>query len=92
MTFPNDGICVIKMEYSEVEISAVLGASEQERKHLRKLDKVMEPVAAYRLKELQHFQAMKKLDTWRRTYGYDRDDSWMHGTRPLSPKEFAASL
>ena len=54
--------------------------------------KVMEIVAAYRPKELKHFQAMEELATWRRTYGYDRDDSWMHGTRPLAPEEFTASL
>ena len=92
MTIPNDGTCVIKMEYSEEKISAVLAVSEQERKRSRKLGKVMETVAAYRLKELQHFQAMEQLATWRRTHGYDRDDSWMHGTRPLSPQEFTASL
>ena len=91
MTFPT-GSRVIKMENSEEEISAVLGAPKQERKRLQKLGKVMETVAAYRLKKLQHFQAMKQLATWRRTHGYDRDDSWMHGTRPLSPQEFTASL
>ena len=90
--FPNDGTCVVKMEYAEEEISAVLAESEQERKRLRKLGKVMEAVAAYRLKELQHFQAREQLATWRRTHGYNRDDSWMHGTRPLSPQEFTASL
>ena len=74
MTFPNDGIYVIKMKYSEEEISALLAESEQERKHWRKLGKVIETVAAYRLKELQHFQAMEQLATWRRTHGYDRDD------------------
>ena len=92
MTFPNDGTCVMKMEYSEEEISALLAESEHERKRLRKLGKVMETVAPYRFKELQHFQAMEQLATWRRTHGYDRDDSWMHGTRPLSPQEFTASL
>ena len=59
---------------------------------MRKLGKVMETVAAYRLKELKHFQAMEKLGTWRRTYGYDRDNSWMYGTRPLAPEKFTASL
>ena len=65
MTFPT-GNSVIKMEYSEEEISAVFGASEeeilavlaeseQERKRLRKLGKVMETAAAYRPNELQHF-------------------------------------
>ena len=92
MTFPNDGTCVIKREYSEEEISAVLAESEQERKHLRKLDKVMETVAAYCLKELKHFQAMEQVATWRKTHGYDRDDNWMPGTRPLSPQEFTANL
>ena len=92
MTFPNDGTGVVKIEYSEDEISAVLAESEQARKHRQKLAKVTETAAAYRLKELQHFQAMEPLATWRRTHGYDRDDSWMHGTRPLSPQEFTASL
>ena len=92
MTFPNDGTCVIKMKYSEEEISALLAESEQERKRLRKLGKVMETVAPYRLKELQHFQAMEQLATSWRTHGYDRDDSWMHSTRPLSPQQFTASL
>ena len=92
MTFKNDGTYVTKMEYSEKEISAVLAVPEQERKRLRKLGKVMETVAAYRLKSLQHFQAMEQLATWRRTHGYDRDDSWIHGTRFLSPQEFTASL
>ena len=92
MTFPNDGTYVIKTEHSEEEISAVLAESEQEQKRLRKLGKVMETVAAYRLKELQHFQAMKQLATWRTTHGYDRDDSWMHGACLLSPQEFTASL
>ena len=73
------------------EISAVLAASEQERKRLWKLGKVMETVAAYRLKELEYFQAMEQLAT-SRTHGCDRDDSWMHGTRPLLPQEFTASL
>ena len=63
LTFPNDGTGVVRMEYSVDEISAVLGASEQERKPLRKLSKVMETVAAHRLKELQHFQAMEQLAT-----------------------------
>ena len=54
--------------------------------------KITETVAAYRLKELQYLQAREQLATWRRTHGYDRDDSWMHGTLLLSPQEFTASL
>ena len=63
MTFTTDGNCVIKMEASDEEISAVLAESEQERKSLRKLGKVMETVAAHRLKEMKHFQAIEKLAT-----------------------------
>ena len=92
MTFPNDGTGVVKMEHSEDEISAVLAESEQARKHRQKLAKVTEIVAAYRLKELQHFQAREQLATWRRTHSYDCNDSWMHGTHPISPQEFTASL
>ena len=72
MTFPNDGTGVVKMEYSEEEISAVLAESEQERKRLRKLGKVMETVAAYRLRKMKNLQAVEKLATWRRAHGYDR--------------------
>ena len=35
---------------------------------------------------------MEQLATWRRTHGYDRDDSWMHEILPLSPQEFTASV
>ena len=92
MTFTTDGTCMVKMEYLDEQIPAVLNESRQERKRLRKLGKVVETVAAYRLKESKHFQAMEKLATWRRIYGYDRDDSWMHGPRPLAPEQFTASL
>ena len=52
----------------------------------------MELVADHRLQQLKHFQAREQLATWRRAHGYDRDDSWMHDTRPLSSEEFAANL
>ena len=92
MAFPNDGTYVIKKEYFDEEISAVLIESRQARKHMRKLGKVTETVAACRLRKIKILQAVEKLATWRRTYGYDRDDSWMHGTRPLAPEESTASL
>ena len=63
LTFTTDGTCVIKMAYSDEEISAVLAESRQARKHMQKLAKVTETVAAYRLKELQHFQAMEQVPT-----------------------------
>ena len=65
------GTGVVKMEYSEKEISTVFAESEQERKCLRKLGKVMETVAAYRLREMKNLQAVEKLATWRRAYCYD---------------------
>ena len=77
------------MGYSKKEISAVLSESEQARRHRQKLAKVTETVAAYRLREIKNSQAREQLATWRRTHGFDRDDSWMHGTLPLSPDEFA---
>ena len=51
MTFPTGGV---KIEYSEDEISAILGESEQARKHRQKLAKVTETVAAYRLREMEN--------------------------------------
>ena len=62
MAFPT-GSSVTKMEYSEEKITAVLAVSEQERKRLGKLGKVMETFVPYRLKGLQHFQAMEQLAT-----------------------------
>ena len=71
MTFPNDGTCVIKMECSEEEIPAALAESRQARKHMQKLAKVTESVAAYRLREMKNLQAVEKLAFWMRTYDYD---------------------
>ena len=70
----------------------MLEESREASKHLRKLGRVMGIIADHRLQQLQHFQAVEQLATWRKTYGYDREDSWMHGTLPLSPQEFTASL
>ena len=96
MTFTTDGTCVVKKEYSDEEISAVLAESRQARKRLRKLGKVTETIAAYRLKEMTHLQAVEKLATWRGACGFDRlvegDGSWVHGTRPPTPEEFTPSL
>ena len=83
---------VAKMGYSKENISVVLSESEQARKRRQKLAKVTETVAAYRLREMKSFQAREQLATWRRTHGFDRDDSWVHGTLPLSSEEFAQSL
>ena len=61
------------MGYSKEEISSVLGESEQAQKHNRKkLAKVTETVAAYRLREMKNLQAVEELATWKRAYSYDR--------------------
>ena len=41
---------------------------------------------------MKNLQAVEELATWRKTHGYNQDESWMHGTLPLSPQEFTASL
>ena len=52
--------------------------------------------ATHRLKELRHLQAVEKLATWRRTYGFDRiedgDNEWVHRPLPPTPDQIAASL
>ena len=63
MTFSSDNSMVVKMEYSEDEISAVLAESREARKHLRKLGRVMMTVAAHRQKEVRHLQVVEKLVT-----------------------------
>ena len=63
---------------------------------MRKLGKVTETVAAYRLREMGHLQTVEKLATWRRAHGYDRiaddDDHWASRPLLLTPEEFTASL
>ena len=53
-------------------------------------------VPAHRLKELRHLQAVEKLATWRRTYGFDRiaddDDQGASRPLPLTPEQFTASF
>ena len=80
MTFPTG--MVEKRKYSDEEMKAMLVESREASKHSSKLDRVMEIVADHRLQQLKHFQAREQVATWRRTHGYDRDNSWMHGTRP----------
>ena len=78
--------------YSDDELKAMLEESREASKHSRKLGRVMGIVADRRLQQLKYFQAREHIATWRRTHGYDRDDSWMHCTRPLSPEEFTQNL
>ena len=58
--------------------------------------KVTEAVAVYRLREMKNLQAVEKLATWRRTYGYDRvaadNYQWASRPLPLTPEQFTQSL
>ena len=96
MTLSNDGRCMAENKYLEEEISAVLAESREARNHLRKLGRVMKTVAAHRLKELIHIQALEKLATWRRTHGFDQiangDNQWASRPLPPTPEHFTASL
>ena len=69
MTFLID---VMKMEYCEDEILAVLHESEQDRKRRRVLAKVNETVAAHLLQQVKDLLALEKLATWRRMDSFDR--------------------
>ena len=60
MTFSTGGV---KMEYSEDEISSILGESEQAQTHRQKLARLTENVAAYRLREMKNLQAVEELAT-----------------------------
>ena len=84
MAFPT-GMGEMK-KYSNDELKEMLEESREASKHSRKLGRVMGIVADRRLQQLQYFQAREQLATWRRTHGYDRDDSWMHGTLLLPPQ------
>ena len=83
---------VVKMGYSEEEISAVLNESEQARKHRHKLAKVTGTVAAYRLREIKNLQAVEELATRRRAYGYKQTaadyNQWASRPLPLTPEQF----
>ena len=96
MTFSSDNSMVVKMGHSEEETSAMLVEARKARKHLRKLGRVIKVVATHRLKGLRHLQAVEKLATWRRTYGFDRlangDDSWVDRNLPPTPEQITASL
>ena len=92
MTFITDGTCVVKMEYSDEEISTVLAESRQARKHLRTLGNVTETLAAYRLKEMKSLQAVEKLATWRRTNGYDREHGSRHEHRRMNRSKYRTGM
>ena len=95
MTFLTD---MMKDEYTEEEILAVLVELEKERKRRRTLVIVTENVDAHRHQKMRDLLAFEKLATWRRMNDFDRvadgEDSWFHGPRllPPTPEEVTASL
>ena len=95
MTFLTD---MMKKEYTEEEILAVLVESEKDRKRRRTLAIVTETVDAHRHQKMRDLLAFKKLATWRRMNGFDRvadgEDSWFRGPRslPPTPEEVTVSL
>ena len=96
MPFSTDSSMVVKMRYSEDEMSAMLAESKEARKHLRKMGKIMKTAATHRLKELRHLHVVEKVATWRRTSGFDRiaggDNQWVHGPSSPTPEQIAASM
>ena len=95
MTFLTD---VMKKEYTEEEILAVLVESEKDRKRRRMLAIVTKTVDAHRLQKMRDLLAFEKLATWRRMNGFDRvadgEGNWFHGPRslPPTPEEYAADI
>ena len=87
---------MVKMKYSEDEMSAMIAKSREACKRLRKLGMIRKTIATHCLKELRHLRAVEKLTTWRRTYSFDRledgDDQWFHGPLPPTPEQITASM
>ena len=90
------GSCVVKIKYTEDEVSATIAESRKACKRLRKLGMIRKTVATHRLKNLRHLRVVEKLATWRRTYGFDRledgDDHWVHGPLPPMPEQTTTSM
>ena len=87
---------MMKIKYTEDEVSGMIAESREACKRLRKVGMIRKIVATHRLKELRHLRAVEKLATWRRTYGFDRledgDDHWVYGPVPPTPEQTTASM
>ena len=83
MTFLTD---MMKKEYTQEEIFAILFESEQDRKRRRMQAIVTETIDAHRLQKLRDLLAFKKLATWRRMNGSDRvvdgENNWFMAIVP----------
>ena len=65
------GSDVLKIKYTEDDVSAMIAESREACKRLWKLGMIRKTVATHRLKELIHLRAVEKLATWRRSYEFD---------------------
>ena len=87
---------MVKMKYSEDEMSAMIAESREACKRLRKLGKIMKTVATHRFDKLRYLRAVEKLATWRRTHGFDRiengDDQWVYGLLPPTINQITISM
>ena len=96
MTFPTGVIDIRKC--SDEELKTMIDEAREASKHSRKLGRVMEIVAAHRLKKIREFLAYQELANWRRMNGFDRvlegEEKWLHSHRslPPTPEQYAASL
>ena len=95
MTFSTDSR-MVKMKFTEDEVSAMIAESKEACKRLRKLGMIGKTVARPRLKELRHLRAVEKLATWRRSYGFDRcsarNEQWVYGPLLPTPERATASM
>ena len=95
MTFLT-GSRVVKMKFTEDEVSAMIAESREACKRLRKLGTIRKSVATHRLKELKHLRAVEKLATWKRSNGFDRfdacDEQWVYGPLTPTPEQITASM
>ena len=89
---------MMKKEYKQDEVLAVLFESVQDRKRRRMQAIVTETVDAHRRRKMRDLLAFEKLATWRRMNCFDRvvegEENWFHGHRSLSltPEQYTASL
>ena len=90
------GSNVMKIKFTEDDVSAMIAESREACKRLRKLGMIRKTVATHRLKKLRRLRAVEKLATWRRSYGFDRcdarDEHWVHGPLPPTPEQTTASM
>ena len=91
VTFLTD---MIKKGYTQSEVLAVVFESERKKKRREMLAIVTKTVDAHRLEKMRELLAFKKLATFRRMNGFDRDVDREYDWRSLSPtpQEFYASL